>query len=71
MEEDGRLNDRIINLRKLDEEKVKKIKLLLSIGQTHIDIAKQFNIGRSAITDINTRRTWGNLNINQEKEVMI
>lgn len=43
---------------KLTEEDVVEIRNLLSKGVTHRTIAIKFNVGKSAITDINTGLTW-------------
>lgn len=46
---------------KLDEEKVRKIKQLLSEGVPHREIAKMFNVGKSTITNISTGKTWSHV----------
>lgn len=43
---------------KLDENKVKEIKLKLNEGNTQTSIAKEFNIDRSVIRAIKYRRSW-------------
>ena len=53
---------------KLNEEKVKEVKFLLSIKETQEAIAKKFNISRSTIADINKGKTWNHVII--QKEVM-
>jgi hypothetical protein len=79
MKEDGRIN----NLKKggthnfgskngqakLNEEQVREIKLLLLKKILHKNIAKKFNVGRMAVTQINIGRTWSHIKINQ-KEVL-
>lgn len=43
---------------KLNEEKVRKIKRLLSSGETYQSIADIFGVSKSMIASINKKRTW-------------
>jgi hypothetical protein len=52
----------------LSEEKVLNIKLLLSKGVLQKDIAKIYNVDPSAISNINTEKTWSNIQIKKENE---
>lgn len=46
---------------KLNEEKVKEIKILLSNKVSQYKIAELFNISRSAILKINLKQTWAHV----------
>jgi hypothetical protein len=46
---------------KLKENQVKTIKKMLKNKLKHKDIAMKFNISRSAVTDINNKKTWGHI----------
>ena len=43
---------------KLDEEKVREIKILISKGLFHSEIAKLFNVNRDTISKINRKISW-------------
>ncbi|NNV04631.1 GIY-YIG nuclease family protein [Brevibacillus sp. MCWH] len=46
---------------KLDEEKVRQIKQLLSEGVPQAKIAEMFNVGKSTIVSISTGKTWSHV----------
>lgn len=43
---------------KLNEEKVRQIRILLSSGRSVTSLAKEYNIGRTAISSIKHNHTW-------------
>lgn len=43
---------------KLNEEQVRNIKKRLSEGESHLTIAKEYNVSRTAILDIKKNKTW-------------
>ena len=56
-------NIRNCSATKLNVKKVKEIKILLKENKlTHLEIGKMFGVRDTAITKINTRKTWTNIN---------
>ena len=51
------------NMSKLTVVNVRRIKMALKMGLTHKDIAKMFGVSRVAITNINTGKRWGYINL--------
>lgn len=47
--------------RKLNPEKVRGIRRMVSKGATHLETAKHYKIGSSTVGNVVSRQTWGHV----------